>query len=49
MAFDWTKVEGYDESMSADEKLALLEKIEEPKPEVKKEEPDPATYTYLGY
>lgn len=42
MAFDWTKVEGYDESMSADEKLALLEKIEEPKPEAKKEEPAPA-------
>lgn len=42
MAFDWTKIEGYDESMSAEEKLTLLEKIEEPEPEAKKEEPAPA-------
>lgn len=30
MAFDWTKVEGYKEEMTADEKLALLENYEAP-------------------
>lgn len=31
--FDWGKVEGYREDMSADEKLALLENFEMPEPE----------------
>ncbi len=30
MSFDWTKVEGYKEDMTADEKLALLETFEQP-------------------
>lgn len=30
MAFDWTKLEGYRDDMTADEKLALLDKVEEP-------------------
>lgn len=33
MAFDWSAVEGYNEEMSAEEKLALLENYEAPKPE----------------
>lgn len=33
MAFDWTKVEGYNEELSAEEKLALLDKYEAPEPE----------------
>lgn len=33
MAIDWTKIEGYREDMTADEKLALLEKIPEPENE----------------
>lgn len=33
MAFDWTKVEGYSEDMSAEDKLALLENYEAPEPE----------------
>ena len=32
MAFDWTKIEGYREDMTADEKLALLENHEPSKP-----------------
>ena len=32
MSFDWTNVEGYREDMSADEKLALLDNYEAPKP-----------------
>ena len=32
MSFDWTNVEGYREDMSADEKIALLENYEAPKP-----------------
>lgn len=48
MSFDWTNVEGYREDMSADEKLALLDNYEAPKPtepEVTTEpttEPNPA-------
>ena len=30
MAFDWSKIEGYRDDMSADEKLALLENAEQP-------------------
>ena len=41
MSFDWTNVEGYREDMSADEKLALLENYEAPKPT----EPDGNTDT----
>lgn len=37
MAFDWTKIDGYREDMSADEKLALLNDYEEIVPE-----PEPA-------
>lgn len=32
MAFDWTKVEGYSEDMSAEDKLALLENYNPPEP-----------------
>lgn len=40
MAFDWTKVEGYREDMTAEEKLALLENMEtEPQPN---NDPEPA-------
>ena len=41
MAFDWTKVEGYREDMSADEKLALLDSYEarEDNPAPPKEDP----------
>ena len=44
MAFDWSKVEGYKEDMSADEKLALLDNYDpqnDPTPPPK-ENPDPA-------
>ena len=30
MAFDWTKLEGYREDMTADEKIALMENYQEP-------------------
>lgn len=30
MAFDWTKLEGYREDMTADEKVALMESYQEP-------------------
>ncbi len=33
MAFDFTKIDGYKEEMTAEEKLALLDKYEEPKPD----------------
>lgn len=33
MAFDWTKIDGYREDMTSDEKLALLDGYEEPKSE----------------
>lgn len=33
MAFDWTKVDGYREDMSAEEKLSLLNDFEMPEPE----------------
>lgn len=39
MAFDWTRIEGYREDMSADEKLSLLEN-HEPNPEPE-DEPAP--------
>ena len=42
MAFDWTKVEGYREDMTAEEKLSLLENMDtdsNPQPDP---EPDPA-------
>ena len=42
MGFDWTKVEGYSEEMSADEKLALLENYNPPEPEAAPENPTPA-------
>lgn len=34
MAFDWTKLEGYREDMTADEKLALLDNAPDPEPEL---------------
>ncbi len=45
--FDWTKIEGYREDMTSDEKIALLENYDpaaqvEPKPESALEKPDPA-------
>lgn len=40
MSFDWTKVEGYREDMTAEEKLALLENMDtDPQPE---NDPEPA-------
>lgn len=45
MSFDWTKVAGYREDMTADEKLALLETQEEdnqPPAEPEQENPSPA-------
>lgn len=39
MAFDWTKLEGYRDDMTADEKLALLDKVEDTPAEPPKEEP----------
>ena len=42
MAFDWTKVEGYREDMTAEEKLSLLENMDtDPTPQPDPE-PDPA-------
>lgn len=42
MAFDWTKVEGYREDMTAEEKLSLLENMDtDPNPQPDPE-PDPA-------
>ena len=41
MGFDWSKVEGYHEDMSADEKLLLLDNFDMPNIEVKPEN-DPA-------
>ena len=32
MAFDWTKVEGYKEEMTPEEKLALLDNYNDPEP-----------------
>lgn len=48
MAFDWTKVEGYDENMTADEKLALLEKYEAPAPEENPQENDKPRPGYIS-
>lgn len=48
MAFDWTKVEGYDESMTADEKLALLEKWEAPAPDESQQDGEKAQ-PRIGY
>lgn len=39
--FDWTNVEGYREDMSADEKLALLDNYEAPKPTEPEQPPEP--------
>lgn len=48
MSFDWTKLEGYREDMTSDEKLALLEQYEpqpepagDPAPDSQKPEPRP--------
>lgn len=41
--FDWTNVEGYREDMSADEKLALLDNYEAPKPTEPEQTTEPAT------
>lgn len=41
MAFDWTKIDGYRDDMSADEKLALLDNVDQPAPEPQPE-PEPA-------
>ena len=42
MAFDWTKVEGFSEDMSAEEKLALLENFDPPAPAPADPEPAPS-------
>ena len=42
MSFDWTKVAGYREDMTADEKLALLDKQEEETPAPAEAEPEQA-------
>ena len=42
MSFDWTKVAGYREDMTADEKLALLDKQEEETPAPAEGEPEQA-------
>lgn len=44
MSFDWTKVEGYREDMTSEEKLALLDSYEAPEPP-KEEPPKPAGAT----
>ena len=41
MSFDWSKVEGYKEDMTADEKLALLDNYE-PEDPTPQEDPKPA-------
>ena len=41
MAFDWTKVEGYKEDMTPEEKLALLDNYNDPEP-APKNDPAPA-------
>lgn len=46
MAFDWTKVEGYKEDMTADEKLALLDSYEAP---TVTEDPDKPTVSKAMY
>ena len=48
MAFDWTKVEGYNEGMTADEKLALLENYEPDKPDPEQNNPE-ETKPRAGY
>lgn len=48
MAFDWTKVEGYNEGMTADEKLALLENYEPEKPDPEQNNPE-ETKPRAGY
>ena len=43
MAFDWTKIEGYREDMTAEEKLALLDNDPAPDPTpAPKPDPPPA-------
>lgn len=39
MAFDWTKLEGYREDMTSDEKIELLNSYEQPEPAVTGNEP----------
>lgn len=39
--FDWTKVDGYREDMTADEKLALLDNYEQPTEPTPQPEPEP--------
>ena len=46
--FDWTNVEGYREDMSADEKLALLENYEAPKPTEPEQTIEPTTEPKLA-
>ena len=41
MAFDWSKIEGYRDDMSADEKLALLENAEQPSEPAEPNTPEP--------
>lgn len=43
MAINWTELEGYDENMSAEEKLALLEKQQSKEPPFETPAPPPAT------
>lgn len=43
MAFDWTRIEGYREDMSAEEKLALLDNQEQPAP-IEEPAPSPAPH-----
>lgn len=44
MAIDWTKIEGFREDMTADEKLQLLENQPEPEEHEKQAAPDPKSY-----
>ena len=44
MAIDWTKIEGYHEDMTAEEKLQLLENQPEPEEPEKPAAPDPKSY-----
>ena len=44
MAIDWTKIEGFKEDMTAEEKLQLLENQPEPEPKEQPSSPDPKSY-----
>lgn len=44
MAIDWTKIEGFKEDMTAEEKLQLLENQPEPEPKEQPSTPDPKSY-----